>query len=124
MNNQSIVVEEINRKNTAENFSRAGVKAMGVCMALTSNEHPIIRLNGVVLAVYPKHRTALIPLAIALAGWILAKDKKKAFIQRAFCFGSTVSIAGSIAYDPLKTSMEMKYGQQTFCPSDKPTIYS
>ena len=51
------------------------------------------------LSVFPKSSKALIPLTICLGGWLLAKDKKKAFIQRAFCFGSTISVAGIIGYE-------------------------
>lgn len=106
MNNQSDLIQ-ISRENDAENFARGGVKAMGICIALTSNEHPIIRLSGITLAIFPKHKVAIVPLAIALSGWILAKDKKKAFIQRAFCFGSTISVAGIIGYNPTKNQMEL-----------------
>ena len=99
MNNQNIVTLETDRKQQAESFARGGIKAMGICMALTSNEHPIVRLSGLTLSVFPKSSKALIPLTICLGGWLLAKDKKKAFIQRAFCFGSTISVAGIIGYE-------------------------
>lgn len=102
MNNQDIVTLDITREQQAESFARGGVKAMGICIALTSNEHPLIRLSGLTLSVFPKSSKALIPLAISLGGWILAKDKKKAFIQRAFCFGSTITVAGLISYEPSK----------------------
>lgn len=101
MNNQDIVTLETDRKQQAESFARGGIKAMGICMALTSNEHPIIRLSGLTLSVFPKSSKALVPLTICLGGWLLAKDKKKAFIQRAFCFGSTISIAGIIGYEKI-----------------------
>ena len=90
---------KINREQQAESFARGGVKAMGICIALTSNEHPIIRLSGLTLSVFPKSSKALVPLTICLGGWLLAKDKKKAFIQRAFCFGSTITVAGIIGYE-------------------------
>lgn len=99
MKNQDVVTLDITREQQAESFARGGVKAMGICIALTSNEHPLIRLSGLTLSVFPKSSKALIPLAISLGGWILAKDKKKAFIQRAFCFGSTISVAGIIGYE-------------------------
>ena len=99
MNNQNVVTLETDRKQQAESFARGGIKAMGICMALTSNEHPIVRVSGLTLSVFPKSSKALVPLTICLGGWLLAKDKKKAFIQRAFCFGSTVSIAGIIGYE-------------------------
>ena len=102
MKNQDIVTLDITREQQAESFARGGVKAMGICIALTSNEHPLIRLSGLTLSVFPKSSKALIPLAISLGGWILAKDKKKAFIQRAFCFGSTITVAGLISYEPSK----------------------
>ena len=98
MNNQDIVTLETDREQQAESFARGGIKAMGVCMALTPNEHPIVRLSGLTLSVFPKSPKALIPLTICLGGWLLAKDKKKAFIQRVFCFGSTISVAGIIGY--------------------------
>ena len=98
MNNQDSILK-INRKQQAESFARGGIKAMGICMALTPNEHPIVRLSGLTLSVFPKSSKALIPLTICLGGWLLAKDKKKAFIQRAFCFGSTISVAGIIGYE-------------------------
>ena len=100
MNNQNVVTLETDRKQQqAESFARGGIKAMGVCMALTPNEHPIVRLSGLTLSVFPKSSKALIPLTICLGGWLLAKDKKKAFIQRAFCFGSTILVAGIIGYE-------------------------
>ena len=99
MKNQDIVTLDITRKQQAESFARGGVKAMGICIALTSNEHPLIRLSGLTLSVFPKSSKALVPLTICLGGWLLAKDKKKAFIQRAFCFGSTISVAGIIGYE-------------------------
>ena len=99
MKNQDVVTLDITREQQAESFARGGVKAMGICIALTSNEHPLIRLSGLTLSVFPKSSKALIPLTICLGGWLLAKDKKKAFIQRAFCFGSTISVAGIIGYE-------------------------
>lgn len=102
MNNQSIntkAIESLNKEQLAESFARGGIKAMGVYMALTSNEHPITRISGIALSLYPKHKTALIPLAICLGGWLIAKDKKRALIQRTTCFGSTVMIAGLIGYE-------------------------
>ena len=96
MKNQDV---EITREQQAESFARGGVKAMGICIALTSNEHLLIRLSGLTLSVFPKSSKALIPLTICLGGWLLAKDKKKAFIQRAFCFGSTILVAGIIGYE-------------------------
>ena len=99
MNKQDIVTLETDRQQQAESFARGGIKAMGICMALTPNEHPIVRLSGLTLSVFPKSSKALIPLTICLGGWLLAKDKKKAFIQRAFCFGSTILVAGIIGYE-------------------------
>lgn len=102
MKNQDVVIPEITREQQAESFARGGVKAMGVCIALSSNEHPLVRLSGLTLSVFPKSSKALVPLTISLGGWLLAKDKKKAFIQRVFCFGSTLTVAGLISYEPSK----------------------
>ena len=54
-------------------------------MALTPNEHPIVRLSGLTLSVFPKSSKALVPLTICLGGWLLAKDKKKASLLQ-LCF--------------------------------------
>ena len=77
---------KINRKQQAESFARGGIKAMGICMALTPNEHPIVRLSGLTLSVFPKSSKALIPLTICLGGWLLAKDKKKSIYTTCFLF--------------------------------------
>lgn len=97
-NPESVVIEKANKETMAENFARGSIKMMGVCIASSSNEHPIIRLSGITLAAFPKNKNALIPLTISLGGFLLAKDKKKAFIKRAYCFVSTVFIAGLIAH--------------------------
>ena len=77
MNNQDIVTLETDRKQQAESFARGGIKAMGICMALTPNEHPIVRLSGLTLSVFPKSSKALIPLTICLGGCYLLKTRKK-----------------------------------------------
>lgn len=94
VSNMAQTVSNINAEAAAQKFALSGINTMGVCMALSSNEHPLIRLNGLVLAVAPKSEIKAISLVIALHGFVFAKNKKKALLQRAFSFGSTALIAG------------------------------
>lgn len=80
----------IGKENNAKQFAIAGIRAMGVCMSLTSNEHPITRINGLVLAIAPSGNAREISLLISVSGWLIAKNKKKAFLQRALSLGITM----------------------------------
>lgn len=90
-------IKEMNNQENAEAFARGGIKAMGVCISLSKNEHPLIRATGAILSVVPTGKATGIALSLSLLGFALAKDKKKAFIQRAFCFGSNIVVTGIIS---------------------------
>ena len=86
----------IGKENNAKQFAIAGIRAMGVCMSLTSNEHPITRINGLVLAIAPSGTARKVSFLISVSGWLLAKNKKKAFLQRTLSIGITVIGAGIV----------------------------
>lgn len=86
----------IGKENDAEQFAVAGIIAMGACISLSSNEHPITRINGLVLAVAPSGTARKVSFLISVSGWLIAKNKKKAFLQRTLSLGITVIGAGIV----------------------------
>lgn len=70
-----------------------GIKGLGGCIAVSSNEHPLIRLSGVGLAI-GSVKSRKYSFGLCMLGVVLAKDKKKALIQRAWSLGGTIVFAG------------------------------
>ena len=97
MNTQEVVnLPKLNSNEIAEQYALIGIKAMGACISLSSNEHPITRINGLVLAVAPSGTARKVSFLISVSGWLLAKNKKKAFLQRTLSIGITVIGSGIV----------------------------
>ena len=88
--------KEKNEKNI-ENATLGGIKTIGALIASSSNEHPLIRLSGVALVLSNNKGPISIrkySFLTCMVGCVLAKDKKKAFIQRSMSVGSVIMTAG------------------------------
>lgn len=97
MNTQEVVnLPKLNSNEIGEQYALIGIKAMGACISLSSNEHPITRISGLVLAIAPNGNAREISFLISVSGWLIAKNKKKAFLQRTLSLGITVIGAGIV----------------------------
>ena len=82
----------------SENFAVVSLRTLGVCAAASNNEHPIVRAAGATLAVAPRTTPAFgLALLTFTAGWLVAKNKKEAFLSRACGICSTLISTGIVA---------------------------
>lgn len=90
-------VLNIQHDTNCVNYAIGGIRTIGTLIAMSNNEHPVIRLAGATLAISSNMAVRRTALLVSTSGWLLAKDKKKAFMQRGFSLGSVIIGVGVIS---------------------------